>query len=223
MIKIICFINGSPKGINSNSCFLLQLLQKNLLPYPQCYIDISKGKEMQSSLFEPLNQSDIIVVAFPLYVYCVPGLLMQFLEEYCKHYKSRACVNKRSLYAIINCAFPEPRICQEAIEVMKHFCVKAGLDWKFAIVIGNGNVINSIKKVKSLEFLLSDIYEGIKCLERDIKNPSERKKSDMYVIPYSTSLLNVNNGKAKWVKYAYQNGLTEQDLYRTPFKEKLEI
>ena len=45
----------------------------------------------------------------------------------------------------------------------------------------------------------------------------------MYVIPYSTSLLNVNNGKAKWVKYAYQNGLTEQDLYRTPFKEKLEI
>lgn len=57
MIKKICFINGSPKGINSNSCFLLQLLQKNLLPYPQCYIDISKGKESKRKIASTCSKS----------------------------------------------------------------------------------------------------------------------------------------------------------------------
>ncbi len=218
-MKKVCLINGSPKGLYSNSYFLLQKVEEKLTTYNKYVIHVVQYNSHGVEMFKNMNCADIIIIAFPLYVYCVPGLLMQFLEDYYEYNNRMALTNKKTrVYIIVNCAFLDPNICNEAIRVLQNFCIRTQLEFRFAVSVGSGGILDTVKKIKVLDNLLINIYLSIEEIIMDIENGTETVANNQYITPNSTKLLEESNSKAKWLKVALKNGLTEKELYKKPYE-----
>lgn len=221
-MKEICFINGSPQEKNSNSFFLIQKLKKNINE-KECikhliHVISCNQSEKKEEEFETIGRADCIIFAFPLYIYCVPGLLMAFLEDYYHYCQNKTLENDAKVYAMINCAFPDPLICAEAIRVIKNFCIKTNLNWRFAIAVGSGGVLDAIKKVPVLESLCTDINNSIDEIVLDIRTDAQELIENKYMVPNPVKSLYPSNDKAKWMKAALKNGISENDLFKKPYK-----
>ncbi|MBU3093590.1 NAD(P)H-dependent oxidoreductase [Clostridium sp. CF011] len=221
-MKNICFINGSPKGKKSSSFFFINKLDEevNEKNYNKFYIhatsSIHSGKIEED--FKTMDTADVIVIAFPLYIYCVPGLLMRFLEDYYMHFKTRnALIKDVRVYAVVNCAFPDPMINNETIRVLKNFCVRLNLNWRFAVSIGAGGLVGAAKKIKFINSLCSKVYDSLYEINKDIETNLEKPIENKYAAPNSSILLYGKIGKSSWIKAAMSNGLSEEDLYKKPY------
>jgi hypothetical protein len=226
-VKNICFVNGSPKGKKSNSLFFLNKLdsEMNESDYNKNYIhvtsSINSGKVEED--FKIMSSADAIVFTFPLYVFCLPGVLMRFLEDYYMYLKSSNGYNKDvRVYAVVNCGFPEPIINNEAIRVLKNFCIRLNLNWRFAVSIGMGEVVGSTKDVKFMQRLCRKVYASIYEIKKDIENGIEAYVENKYVAPNFPVFLFRRIGKSHWIEAAKNNGLSEEDLYKRPYSINIE-
>ncbi|MBU3157357.1 NAD(P)H-dependent oxidoreductase [Clostridium estertheticum] len=221
-MKNICFINGSPKGKGSNSLLFLNRLDEDMNEnnYNRFYIHVTSsihsGKIEED--FKTMSHADVIVFAFPLYVFSLPGVLMRFLEDYYIYLKNnnKSPENVR-VYAIVNCGFPEPTINDEAIRVLKNFCVRLNLNWRFAVSIGMGEVVGSTKDIKFMQRLCSKIYSSLYEINKDIENNIETLVENKYVAPNFPIFLFGEIGKLNWINTAKKNGLSKNDLYKKPY------
>lgn len=205
--------------INSNSHFLVQKVGEKLESYNQSCIQVSQHNSQNVENFKIVHCANVVIIAFPLYVYCVPGLLMRFLEDYYTYCKKVILRTKKAkVYVIINCAFPDPSICDEAIRVLKNFCKRTGMEWRFAVLVGAGGVLGTVKEIKVFDSILASIYLALDEIVSDIENNSRIVLNNLYVVPKSKKLLEESNSKAKWIRIAFKGGLTEQDLYRRPYE-----
>lgn len=218
----ICFINGSPKGKKSNSLFFLNKLDEDMIGnnYNKFYIHVTSsihsGKIEEE--FKTMDNADAIVFAFPLYVFCLPGVLMRFLEDYYIYLKSNNKSTKNiRVYAIVNCGFPEPIINNEAIQVLKNFCVRLNLDWRFAVSIGMGEVVGATKDIKFMQMLCSKVYSSLHEINKDIENSIETLVENKYAAPNFPIFLFEEIGKLNWLNAAKKNGLSKKDLYKKPY------
>ncbi len=221
-MKSICFINGSPKGEKANSYFFIKKLQKVMSDtnYNKYFIhaasSIYSGKGEED--FNIMDTADVLIFSFPLYIYCVPGLLMRFLEDYYIHIKGRSNFYKDiRVYAVLNCAFPEPMINNEAIRVIKNFCFRSGLKWRFSVSIGAGGLVGASEKIKFMDSLCTKVYDSLYEINKDIETDATVPVENKYAAPSSSILLYGRMGKTNWIKAAMKNGLSEEDLYKKPY------
>lgn len=81
-MKLVIF-NGSPRNKKSNSKILIEhfLSGYNKIisePIPIHYLANSKQKEDQKEIF---RNSEIVIIVFPLYTDCMPGIVKDFFES----------------------------------------------------------------------------------------------------------------------------------------------
>lgn len=165
-----------------------------------------------------MSNADAIVIAFPLYVFCLPGVLMRFLEDYYMHLKSNNRLTKNvRVYAIVNCGFPEPIINNEAIRVLKNFCVRLNLNWRFAVSIGMGEAVGSTKDIKFMQRLCSKVYSSLYKINKDIENNIDTLVENKYAAPSLPIFIFKKIGKLNWINDAKKNGLSKKDLYKKPY------
>ena len=224
-MKKVCFISGSPRGKESVSTHLLNELNSYISDeqYSKCFIDVkhSSNKNNLENDFKNMKEADIIVIAFPLYVYCLPGLLTRFLEEYYLFMKNTEKLNKRvKVYAIVNCGFPEPEINTEAIRVIKNFCHRLNLNWRFGLSVGMGGMIQGIKEISFMKRIQGKIYNGLKEIKKDMDSETEDKKEDVLAKLTFPSSLYLSIGSKGWIKTAKINGLSQEALYKKPYVDK---
>jgi hypothetical protein len=100
----LAIINGSPRRKKSNSKILIDQFLKG---YRECtdevpvhYLAGQKRKEEALSLFE---QAETVLVVFPLYTDCMPGLVKEFFEEVSKP----GIIRPRRIGFIVQSGFPE--------------------------------------------------------------------------------------------------------------------
>lgn len=80
----LLLINGSPRGINSNTKLLLDYFEQgvyavnNRARIETVYLNKLKDHE---SIKEKFIDSDFIILGFPLYADAMPGIVMKFIEE----------------------------------------------------------------------------------------------------------------------------------------------
>jgi len=181
-LKKICFINGSLKGKKSSSIKFINEIE-HLLSGTEYEKDFVQVKARFSTgyietVIKKISESDIIVIAFPLYTYCLPGALTMLLEEYYEHFKTNTNSSKQKVYAIVNCAYVEPKINDEAIRVVKNFCLRLNLNWRFAISIGGGPIT---ALTKSIDIKLRTAF---KKMAVDINTTSDDQiKATLYIKP----------------------------------------
>lgn len=185
-MKDVCIVNGSLRGEKAASLRFLRDLSLSLpdAEYRKTLVTV-KARVRDSYPAETLGclaRADAIVLVFPLHNYGLPGALMRLLEDYHRYAASGGDRRRGTrVYAIVNCAFPRAeKTTGEAIRVLRNFCRRLSLDWRFAICIGTGPVVVATKGIPFLYRKLKRAYAGIAA---DIAGNDTGARADVVVKP----------------------------------------
>ena len=183
-VRQICLVNGSLRGKEASSLAFLSDLGRRIRPEASRVTQITVPAGRQRTTPERLAaiaQADALVFAFPVHAYCLPGALMKLLEDY---YRAVAggleCKQNAKVYAIVNSGFPRPAVCREAVAVVRHFCRRVGLNWRFGVSIGCGPVAVMLNRVPFLNLKLKRAFSDI---VSDIELDDARDVRDYAVQP----------------------------------------
>ena len=200
-------VNCSPKPKDSNSEYFLNLIQK-LLDTKDDYILIDI-KKSSSNTFEDMCNCDKIIFASPIYVDSLPSNFLYFLMEFEAFLKNKPS-KKISIYSILNCGFYEGNQNKIAMEIIKNWCVRCGLQFNQGIGIGAGEMMGSIKDVplghgptKNLGIALTVLKDNIN------KNLSGE---DMYISPNFPRFLFLLSANRFWISKAKSNKINKKDI-----------
>lgn len=197
----ICLINGSLRGKESSSLAFLCGLKTRLETAGFGTAAISVKADAKSHAEGELRTSagaDALIVAFPLHAYCLPGALMRLLEEYGRHAGSIGLRPiRQKMYAIVNCGYHGAEINGEAIRVLRNFCRRTGLDWRFAVAIGGGVVVKMTRKVPIMNWKLVNAYSRI---AKDIASGGEGNQRDILIKPIIPKFVMMKMKDSEWAK-----------------------
>jgi hypothetical protein len=129
-----------------------------------------------------MAQADVLVFVFPLYGYALPGALMALLEQFHRFVlEGNALGHDVKVYAVVNCGFPRTELTTgESVRVMRNFCRRLSLYWRFAVCIGTGPVVVMTKKVP---FLDRTLKKAMSAIAMDVGAGAERTVSNFFVHP----------------------------------------
>ena len=183
-MKSICFINGSLRGKAASSLVFLNSI-KGMLADTEFNKDIinvrAKIKESYpEDILKTISRSDAIIMVFPLFTYGVPGALMRLLEDFYLYAKANGYNKAAGIYIVVNCGFYRPEIMTELIRVMKNFCRRLSLNWRFAICMGAGPVAAETVKIPLLNMKYKRAFSAIAA---DIKNGGAGQKDNYFIKP----------------------------------------
>ncbi len=184
--KNVCLVNGSLRGKKASSLAFLRDVS-HALDTSKCGKTCIRvlGSAVQGYPEETLRhmaEADALVLVFPLYAYGLPGALMRLLEDFYRHVEAGNEYNRQTrVYAIVNCGFPRPELTTgEAVRVVRNFCRRLHLKWRFAVCIGTGPVVALTRKVPFLDYKLK---RAITEIASDIIDEADEPKDDRFVRP----------------------------------------
>ncbi len=131
-------INCSPKRKLSVSGFLMRCAG-TLIRGEKEYLQLRTPADRQAIL-RALKTAGKVVFVTPLYVDSVPSHMLAFMREMEAFCRENALSLK--VYVIANNGFIEGKQNEPLMQVMEHFCGRAGLEWCGGIGIGGGVMLN---------------------------------------------------------------------------------
>lgn len=134
---------GSPKGKKSASYMLGSKLAEGLRAHGVAVHEGIVHHELRSGektgrLLDLADSSDLVVLAFPLYVDSLPAPLTRFLELAAGREDRFVYSGKPRLAVIVQCGFPEANQCDTAVGICRRFAESTGLGWAGALAMGMG-------------------------------------------------------------------------------------
>jgi hypothetical protein len=173
-LKKALLLIGSPHGFNSTSNSLGSYILDNL---QSCGYEISKihaqvaihNQEKQSEMLSHVADSDLLILAFPLYVDSLPSGLILALEKIAEDRKKKAATKHTQILVIVNNGFPDNKQNATAISICKQFANEIGYEWAGGLTLGAGAMINGaplekapmMKNVKkALDLTTQTLLEG---------------------------------------------------------------
>lgn len=103
---------------------------------------VYRDPEKISELMEAIEDSQLFIVSFPLYVDSLPAPLIRVFEEVAQHRADQAKAQKQRMVAIVNCGFPEERHNHLALEICRRFARETGFAWAGGLSLGGGGAID---------------------------------------------------------------------------------
>jgi hypothetical protein len=199
IVKNICIINGSLRGKKASSLVFLDFINA-MLPdsqYRKIVLRVrAKVKESYpEDILGTISGADAVILVFPLFTYGIPAALMRLLEDYYAFARGNGQIGSARTYVIANCAFPRPLIMGELIRVMRNFCRRAGLQWRFAVCLGGGPVAAMAIKSPLLNMKYRKAFSAI---VRDINTGHSGPIRDYYLKPI------IPEPVLLWVKAQYE-------------------
>lgn len=221
-MKNIVLINGSPK-VNEEavSRYLIETAGSHINDnqYKKTFINVRQSITMNKTHedFETISDAYALIIAFPLYIFCMPGMLTRFLEDYYKYYtENKESKRHLKVYAIVNCGFPEPDINLEAVNVIRSFCRHINADFRFGILLGGGGMLLGAKDVPFMKKTLSSLNNGFSKIANDICSDSQDKIDNVSIHVNFPEWAYLFMGNKSWISSARKNGLRKKDLYNKP-------
>jgi hypothetical protein len=218
---------GSPKGPRSTSnsigTYLVEKLEQKGVPYTKVYLhQYLRSDEKKADLLRLVDESDLIILASPLYVDSLHAQVIETLELIAKHQKGKPDLGKKSLVAISNSGFPESEQNSTALTVCQLFAKQVGFTWAGGLAWGGGGMIAgkplsefrfSIRnKTKALEIAAEALAHG---------NPIPEKAVALMGKLGITRSLYVFIGNKGWKSQAKEN-IPIKTMHAQPFKMGLQ-
>jgi len=223
-MKNIVLINASPK-INEPS------VSEHLVDEVGSHIDEAAASKYFISVrqsitrhktgedFAVISKADAIIIAFPLYVFCLPGMLMRFLEDYQQYYMENGQnASHAKVYAIVNCGFPEPGINLEAVRVIRSFCQHVNMNFRFGIMIGGGGMLLGAKDAPFMKKIMKNLNDTYHTIVKDIENDDVKEMDNISIAMNFPRRLYLFMGDRGWFSQARKNGQKKKDLYKRPYQ-----
>ncbi len=194
--------NGSPKAKGSASAVFLDYLAGQAGPeHTLCRVGGLKAPAAAD-----FRGADALVLAFPLYVDGIPGHLLGMLEAL--EPDLRVLAPEAKVYAVINCGFFEAGQCAHAMELLRHWCRRAGLCWGRGVCVGGGGMANAAPLGRGGP--LSPIARALDALAASVL--SGGLGEDILAQPALPRRLYVAAAHLGWNKTGRKNGLSKADL-----------
>ena len=193
-------INGSSKNKPSNSLYFLKYISKYLDEYNIYCLKKDNYKDILTNI----STSNVIVLAFPLYVDSPNAWTIKFLDYI---YDNKIDLNNKKLYVIINCGFKEGEHNITAINIIKSWCKKVNINYYGSILIGAGEVVGD----KKYKLICHKTFKSLDKFGKAIKNQEE--------IPDIITTIGLLNNKQYckianifWTHNARKYKLTKKDI-----------
>lgn len=105
-------------------------LRRNLLK--------DKGR---TELLTAVEQSDLVLLAFPLYIDSLPFLVMKTLELIAEDCVGRPGDGSKGIAVIVNNGFPEAYQNAPAVAICRRFAMETGMTWLGGLAMGAGEAL----------------------------------------------------------------------------------
>ena len=99
----LAIINGSPRYKNSNSAILVQQFLKGFQSNSVTTLSYLSGAENRKKAVADFASSDTVLIIFPLYTDCMPGIVKEFFEDLIKI----ESIGQKKIGFIVQSGFPE--------------------------------------------------------------------------------------------------------------------
>lgn len=200
---------GSPGNLRSNSDKIGQYLLDRLSDAgwhvdKECIYQAIKDEARMKKAFESMDNSDLIVLSFPLYIDSLPCQTIRFLELAA----GRGLGPKKGqrFMAMCQSGFPESRHSNYALKTCSIFASDAGYRWVGGLTIGGGAAIGGRDLNEGggmLRNLRSALDMTAKAMEQGTEVPLEaRELTNKGIAPPWLYNWMVNR---RWKKEARQN------------------
>lgn len=218
-MKNIVFINGSPKVKKSGSEYFLERIESEL-NLSDNNIKISKinikDRSDKENNFKLIKDSDVVVIAFPLYVDTLPSTVIEYLEEFhewinLKGYK----VDKINLYGVVNCGFYEGEQTKIAIRVLKNYCNSLGIKWSGGVGIGAGEFFSGSPNIPWQANIKKDAKLALDSIKDSIIKEQNMKK-DIFATAKLNKRVFLFAGSYGWIYQVIKNGVSIKSLWNKP-------
>lgn len=138
----LTIVNGSPRGRQSNSDRILKWLLADIkdtsdFSYEKIYVvDIKE----RASQIESLIASDYIVVIFPLYTDCMPGVTKDYFE-YMEN--NKRIFQGKSITFIVHSGFPEAIQSRAVERYNEYFASLLKMNYMGTIIMGGSEALSA--------------------------------------------------------------------------------
>lgn len=208
----IAMINGSPKHSGSNSGILLGMLEPLIADGNELHYYTPNKISLSPEEYSELCRMDALVLAFPLYYDGIPSHLFQLLvtlEGYLKAEREREIY----VYALMNNGFYEGRQNHIALEILRHWCTRAGVHFGQALGQGAGEMLGSLGKVPLGRGPLKNLGRAMHSLAGSIQSRSSGE-SQLFSPNFPRFAWKWSATHSFFRATARKNGLKPKDLLR---------
>ena len=193
-------INGSPKPNCSNSMYFLKIISSYLNKYKLFEIKHDDYEEILNNIYK----SDVIVIAFPLYVDSPPSIILEFLDYIVD---KGIELKDKYIYLVINCGFREGKHNITAVNIIKRWCKKVKAIYCSSILIGSGEIVGKEKYKFISKKALKEINRFASVVEYKMLDDDKITTMDLINNQIYCFIANLF-----WNRKAKINGLTCTDL-----------
>jgi multimeric flavodoxin WrbA len=204
---------GSPRTRKSTSAslggYLFEQLQAHGVETQtiQIYTSLNLQERMQA-LYEAIDNADLVVLAFPLYVDSLPAPVIAALEKITAHRKDKNTTPIR-FSAIANCGFPEANHNDTALAIASEFAHQNGLTWTGGLALGAGEGIVHGTPLNELDGRAIPIKKALDLAAEALANGQTIPQSarDLLAKPVIPNWMYILMGKYGWEQQAKGYGV----------------
>ena len=193
-------ISGSPKIKPSNSMFFLNKIK----PYLEEYSIYELKKHQYGEIIQSIEESEVIVLAFPLYVDSPTSLTLGFLDYIIDN---KIDLKGKQVYNIINCGFRDGNQNTTAANIMTAWCKKNNATYSGSLLIGAGEVIGD----KKYKYISNKAMNSLNKFGKIIKN-KEITEDIITTVDILNDRLYCFFANLSWTKNGKKFKLTKEEL-----------
>ena len=214
---------GSPRASQSTSeslgTYLLDKLHDDggfvtQKVHVQSLICSPTGQNVMGAL---VKASDVMILAFPLYVDCLPAAVISALELIAEQRKSESSPKNQRLVAIVNNGFPEASSQNNtALAICKQFCSEAKVEWAGGLGLGGGGAISG-RPLGEVGFIVRNVRKALDLAAADLLagRAVSKQAVDLMAKTLVAKWLYLIMGNQGWKQRARASGI-EDKLYSQP-------
>ena len=219
--KKVLLLIGSPKCKNSTSSALGEFLLKELNKKGYECMKIQVASTLRNNaqeLLSSVQEADIIIFSFPIYVDCLPAPVIKAMELIGESRRTGKNEKKQGMLSITNCGFPEALHNHTAVKICRSFAKKNGFDWLGGFFMGCGPAING-KPVDQMGGMTRNIVKALdmaaEAITKEEEIPSEA--FELMSRKMMPRFLYTAAGNAGWKAQA-KKFKSKGDLYEKPYR-----
>ncbi len=119
-----------------------------------------RSEERKVELLRAVDESDLVVFAFPLYYDALPAAVTRALEYISKVRKAGGAATGPQLAVIVNNGFPEASQNEIALAICRRFAQETGFEWAGGLALGGGGSVGG-KPLKELGGRVRNAMEAL--------------------------------------------------------------
>ena len=222
MMKTLLLI-GSARSHSTSAVLgkrLLELLRAQGVETQAFYVHrVSTRPERLAEFLAASDEADIFILSSPLYVDCLPALVIQTLERLAVHRQDGGGKAGQRMLALMNCGFPEAQHNETALAICRRFAAEAGFEWLGGLNLGGGAFING----KPLDKVGKIAKNVVRSLELTAQALGENKPLPAEAFELMSKLpmpaaVYTRVGDMQWKRAARKYG-TAKRLYERPYEK----